>query len=142
MDRVIHGSGGFMTRFQCYLTVGEQVQWRLLGGNNRVLGTSIHTLPDHSSALEEIGTVRQRVQDAAFDLERVPSGLWWWRMRLGDVDFARSATGFLRRVDAVRSSERFRRTAGEALPDRTLAVFEPGRRGREITFDGGTDSTN
>jgi hypothetical protein len=124
-----------VARFQCFLAVGDQVQWRLLAGNNRVLGISIRMLPDHSSALEEVGTVRARARDAVFDLERVPSGLWSWRMRLGDIDLARSASGFLRRVDAVRSSERFQRSAAQASPDRVLAVFESGRRGREIPFE-------
>lgn len=131
-----------MTRFQCFLTTGDQVQWRLLAGNNRVLGTSIRMLADHASALEEVDIVRQRVHDAAFDLERVPSGHWRWRMRLGDIDIARSATGFLRRVDAVRSSERFRQSAAVAAPDRALAVFESGRRGREIPLQGGSTNRN
>jgi len=123
-----------VSRFQCFRTDQRQIRWRLLGGNNRVLGISAHTLPDHATALDEVNAVRKCAETADYDLTVLPRGLWGWRMRIGGVEIAHSVHGFARRVDANLASERFRQRAPTADTDLTLAVFQPGRRGREITF--------
>lgn len=128
-------AGGEVTRvarFQFFRTDQQQVRWRLLGGNNRVLGVSARPLADRDTALVEVGVVRDRVADADFELEHVHSGLWWWRMRIDELGLARSAHGFARRVDATLSSGRFRDRAPDADVDLALVVFQPGRRGREV----------
>jgi hypothetical protein len=124
-----------VARFQCFRTTQLRVRWRLLGGNNRVLGVSARDLVDHAAALAEVEAVRAGVGAAEFGLERIPSGLWWWRMRLSGKDFARSAHGFARRVDATLACQRFQVRAPGATTDLTLVVFAPGRRGREIPFE-------
>lgn len=121
-----------MAHFQCFRTDQEHVRWRLLGGNNRVLGVSAHSQTDLTAALDEIDLVRKKLYEAEFGLEHVPTGPWRWRMWLGEADFACAAHGFARRVDAALSCERFQTRVPGADVDRTLVVFQPGRRGREI----------
>lgn len=129
------GRGSFVARFQCFRVDQQQVRWRLLGGNNRVLGVGAEPLCDHSTALDEVDLVRKRIDEAEFALEHVHSGLWWWRMTVDDVEVARASRGFARRVDALLSCRRFKQRVPEAETDLTLAVFQPGRRGREVPAD-------
>jgi hypothetical protein len=86
--------------------VESGIRWRLLGGNNRVLGVGVR---DHA--------------------EHAGNGRWWWQM----ADLARSAQGFARRVDADLAAGRFRDRVGEADVDPVVAVFYPGQRGRGST---------
>jgi hypothetical protein len=113
----------------------QQVRWRLLGGNNRVLGVAAEPLRDHVTAMDEVDLVRKRIDDAEFTLEHVHSGLWWWRMTVDEIEVARASRGFARRVDAVLACRRFRQRVPEAETDLTLVVFQPGRRGREVPHD-------
>jgi uncharacterized protein YegP (UPF0339 family) len=124
-----------VARFQCFRVDQQQVRWRLLGSNNRVLGVSPEPLRDHATAIDEVDLVRKRIGEAEFSIEHVHSGLWWWRMTVDDTEVARSSRGFARRVDAVLAYGRFRQRVPEAETDLTLVVFQPGRRGREVTSD-------
>jgi hypothetical protein len=121
-----------VSHFQCFSTDQEQVRWRFLGGNNRVLGISAHSRPDHATALDDIDAVREFAGEAAFELERMPAGPWRWRMFLQDEPVACSARGFARRVDAILSYQRFQHSVPESTVDPVLAVFPPGRRGRDV----------
>lgn len=121
-----------VARFQCFRTDRQRVRWRLLGGNNRVLGISVRAFQDHAATLDEVERVRRQVASAAYEIDHVPGGQWWWRMSLEGKACASSAHGFARRVDAVLASGRFRRAVTTATTDLPLAVFQPGRRGREI----------
>jgi hypothetical protein len=121
-----------VARFQCFRT-NQQIRWRLLGGNNRVLGVSAGTFPDHGTALGDIHRITTHDADLEFEIEHVHNGLWWWSLRLNGVRVANSARGFARRVDAAVSYRRFRQRAQVAETDSTLVVFQPGRRGREAT---------
>lgn len=123
-----------VARFQCYRMENHAVRWRLLGGNNRVLGVSAKPADDHAAALAEVETVRTRLADAIFEVEHVPAGQWWWHMVVDGVESAQSAHGFARRIDALLSSRRFTVLVPDADADRTLVVFQPGRRGRESLF--------
>ena len=132
-----------MARFQFFRTERNLVQWRLLAGNNRVLGVSIQTFVDHAAALTEVDVIRKRSAEAEFEVEHLAAGLWWWRLTISDpttpgeppLARATSGRGFARRVDASLAVERFRARAKDAEPDWSLAVFQTGRRGREIPFD-------
>lgn len=108
------------------------MRWRLLGGNNRVLGVSVRDFADHAAALDDVEQVRRSVTLANFDFDHGDSGQWWWRMSLRDRQMAQSAHGFARRVDASLAADRFGRSVRGADNDLPLAVFQPGRRGREI----------
>lgn len=121
-----------MARFQCFRTDGRRVRWRLLGGNNRVLGVSVRDFADHAAALDDVEQVRRSAAQAEFDFEHGDSGQWWWRMSVRDRRIAQSAHGFARRVDAALAAGRFGRSVRGADSDLPLAVFQPGRRGREI----------
>jgi uncharacterized protein YegP (UPF0339 family) len=128
-----------VAHFQCFRTQRGQVRWRLLSGNNRVLGLSERAADDHRSALAEVEVVRESAARRDFHIDRIGSGLWSWRMVFpGDgpdsppVAVAVSARTFARQVDARLSAERFRLSARDAEPDRILAVFRPGRRGRVL----------
>ncbi|MBW4716902.1 DUF1508 domain-containing protein [Saccharothrix obliqua] len=115
-----------MARFQCYRTAESGVRWRLLGGNNRVLGVGVRVHAAHLDALAEIELVRAGAITAAFVIEHADNGSWWWRL----ADLARSAQGFARRVDAELAAGRFRDRVAPAELDPVLAVFQPGKRGR------------
>lgn len=123
-----------MARFQCFRTERQLVRWRLLGGNNRVLGMSMRTLADHSTAMAEVALVRQYAGKMDFEIDHVSSGLWTWRMDFPDPEaidikaVASSSRGFARRVDASLSAERFRERAQDADLDWTLAIYQTGRR--------------
>lgn len=131
-----------MARFQCFRTDGQRARWRLLGGNNRVLGMSMRTLDDHPAAIAEVELVRQYAGKVDFELAHVSSGLWTWRMDFPDPEMiepsavAISPRGFARRVDAGLAAERFREQAQEAELDWTLVIYQAGRRGRVIPFAG------
>lgn len=120
-----------MARFQCYRTESGEVRWRLLGGNNRVLGLCVREHEDHLSAIREIEAVRAQIASARAELERSSDGLWWWQMYLAAVAAARSAQGFARKIDADLAAQRFRERAVDAEVDAPLMVFQPGRRGRQ-----------
>ena len=131
-----------MARFQFFRTDARLVRWRLLGGNNRVLGVSNRAAVDQKTALRDATAVREHAATAEIDVEHVTSGLWCWHMTLPDplseagelAPLATSGRGFARRVDASLAAERFQARAPVAELDLTLAVFEPGRRGREVSF--------
>src|SRR4051812_4899831 len=113
------GSGLLVARFQCFRSDPQQVRWRLLGGNNRVLGVSAETLPDHGSALSQIAEVRAGVHDARLQIDHVHSGQWWWSMSINGIKLVVSAHGFARRIDAAQSSRRFVFRAPQAEMDNT-----------------------
>lgn len=121
-----------MAHFQCFRTDQEHIRWRLLGGNNRVLGVSARPRLHLAIVLDEIDLVQKKLYEAEFGLEHMPTGPWQWRMWFGPSDVACAAHGFARRVDAALSCERFQRRIPGAEVDRSLVVFQPGRRGREI----------
>ena len=121
-----------MARFQCFRTEDRRVRWRLLGGNNRVLGISVRMFADHAAALADVEHVRASLPTAAFEFDHVHGGQWWWRMSLRGLDIAQSAHGFARRVDASIASDRFGKSVVDADTDLPLVVFQPGRRGREV----------
>jgi hypothetical protein len=102
-----------------------------------VLGVSVREFDDHTAAAQEVELVREHVTEANFDVEHVPGGQWWWKMRPVSTgpDLAVSSHGFARRVDAALSSRRFRQRAPWADIEFTVVVFEQGRRGREVPFE-------
>lgn len=126
------GEGWGVARFQCFRTDDRRVRWRLLGGNNRVLGVSARDFADHAAALDDVEQVRISAPQAEFDFEHADGGQWRWRMSVRDRQLAHSAHGFARRVDASLAAVRFGRWVRGADADLPLAVFQPGRRGREI----------
>lgn len=134
-----------LARFQCFRTERQLIRWRLLGGNNRVLGMSMRTQEDHSAALAEVELVRRYAGKVDFELDHVSSGLWTWRMDFPHPEVvepgvvATSSRGFARRVDAGLAAERFRERARDADLDWTLAVYQTGRRGLGIPFAGHRD---
>jgi hypothetical protein len=132
-----------VVRFQCFRDGRERVRWRLLGSNNRVLGISLRTAPDHLSALAEVDTVRRYAHETDFHLIRLDSGSWSWRMTFpaststsGSAPVATSSRTFPRQVDARLAAERFKLRVAEADVDRLLVVFHPGRRGRAVRLSG------
>ncbi|MFD9741549.1 hypothetical protein [Umezawaea sp. NPDC059074] len=105
------------------------IRWRLLGGNNRVLGVGVRDHPEYADVVVEIELVRASLVVPSFEIEHSGSGRWWWRI----AELARSAQGFARRVDAELAAGRFRARVSEADVDPAIAVFYPGQRGRSST---------
>ena len=132
-----------MARYQFFRTDHNLVQWRLLAGNNRVLGVSVQSFPEHGSALADVEVIRKHGAEADYEVEHASAGHWWWRLSVPDPTSAEapplagatSGRGFARRVDAVLAVQRFRARAMDAEPDWSLAVFRPGRRGREVPVE-------
>lgn len=121
-----------MARFQCYRTGDSRIRWRLVGGNNRLLGVGVQWHAGQEEALAEIEQVRQVAPEAAVRVEHAGSGLWWWRMATDDVDLVTSAQGFARRIDAELAVKRFRHHAPLAEITPGLAIFPAGGRGRLV----------
>nr|WP_042190238.1 hypothetical protein [Kibdelosporangium sp. MJ126-NF4]CTQ95015.1 hypothetical protein [Kibdelosporangium sp. MJ126-NF4] len=106
------------------------MRWRLLGGNNRVLGVSVRGHADHGAAVRELDLLREEAGSARLDFERSLSGHWWWQLSVSDIPVARSAQGFARRIDADLAAKRFTRRVAEATLDSSVMVFQAGHRGR------------
>lgn len=123
-----------MARFQCFRTDASGVRWRLLGGNNRVLGLSVRGHPDHAAAVREVDALRGQADDARLEFERAATGHWWWHLSVADVPVARSAQGFARKIDANLAAKRFMSRLPEASVDSSVMVFQPGHRGRPTSF--------
>ncbi|MBP2320939.1 hypothetical protein JOF56_001324 [Kibdelosporangium banguiense] len=119
-----------MARFQCFRTDSTGVRWRLLGGNNRVLGVSVRGHVDQGAAVREVDAIREDAADGRLEFERSTSGHWWWQLSVSDVAIARSAQGFARKIDADLAAKRFMRRVTEASLDSSVMVFQPGHRGR------------
>jgi hypothetical protein len=119
-----------MARFQCFRTDSSGVRWRLLGGNNRVLGLSVRGHSDQGAAVREVDTLREVATDGRLEFERSTSGHWWWQLSVSDVTMARSAQGFARKIDADLAAKRFMRRVADASLDSSVMVFQPGHRGR------------
>jgi hypothetical protein len=124
------GLEGSMARFQCYRTETGEFRWRLLGGNNRVLGSCVRQHADHVSSIREVEAVRAVIDTVRVEFERTPGGLWWWQMYLSNRPVARSGQGFARKIDADLAARRFRARTATAEVDTPLMLFQPGRRGR------------
>ncbi|GAA2659689.1 MULTISPECIES: hypothetical protein [Actinosynnema] len=122
-----------MTRFQCYRMAESGIRWRLMGGNNRVLGVCVREHDDLASARAEVAVVRARAALAGFVIGHADDGSWWWRL----AELARSAQGFARRVDAELAANRFGTRAVDAGLDPELALYRTGKRGRSSR--GGSD---
>jgi hypothetical protein len=123
-----------MARFQCFRTDSSGVRWRLLGGNNRVLGLSVRGHANHGAAVREVDTLRVVAADARLEFERSTSGHWWWRLSVDAVPVARSAQGFARKIDADLAAKRFMHRVNEASMDSSVMVFQPGHRGRQANL--------
>ncbi|MFJ8582577.1 hypothetical protein [Micromonospora sp. NPDC093277] len=119
-------------RYQCYRVDQGLIAWRLLAGNNRVLGVSVHQFRALELAVASIERVHREVERGEFVVERQVGGLWWWDLAAGATPIARSAQGFARRVDARLAASRFRENATIADVEQGLSVFGAGRRGRTL----------
>jgi hypothetical protein len=122
-----------MARFQCFRTGTSGVRWRLLGGNNRVLGVSVRGHVDQGGAVREVDTLREVATDARLEFERSSAGHWWWQLSVSDIPVARSAQGFARKIDADLAAKRFMRRVNEASLDSSVMVFQHGHRGKPFT---------
>lgn len=119
-----------MARFQCFRADSSGVRWRLLGGNNRVLGVSVRGHTDQRAAVREVDALREDATDGRLEFERSTSGHWWWHLSVSEVAMARSAQGFARKIDADLAAKRFMHRVTEASLDSSVMVFQPGHRGR------------
>ncbi|PPK64868.1 DUF1508 domain-containing protein [Actinokineospora auranticolor] len=123
-----------MARFQCYRVDGSGVRWRLLGGNNRVLGLGIGEHRNRDEALVEIDRVRRVAGVAWVEVQHAENGQWWWRLCVEAGEIVQSAQGFARRIDAEHAAARFQVGAPDAEVTPVVAVFNHSRRGRIARF--------
>ncbi|WP_018686024.1 DUF1508 domain-containing protein [Actinokineospora enzanensis] len=123
-----------MARFQCYQVDGSGIRWRLLGGNNRVLGLGVGEFGDLDRALAEIDRVRRMAGAARIEVQHAETGQWWWRLRGETGEVSQSGQGFARRIDAEQAAARFRNGAPGAAVTAAVAVFNQNRRGRVARY--------
>lgn len=118
-------------QFRIYRTSTGTIVWRLVAFNNRALGSSAGHFDSLPEALTAVREVREQVPAAAIDLVHVPGRDWVWRMAGEDgAPAAESSRSYKRRIDCLRSIDRFRFAAPQADIDSTV-----GRRGRFWSAD-------
>jgi uncharacterized protein YegP (UPF0339 family) len=118
-------------QFRIYRTSAGAIVWRLVAFNNRALGSSVSDFDSLAGALMAVREVRERVSVATIGLVHVPGRDWVWRM-VGDngTPAAESSRSYKRRIDCLRSIDRFRLAAPRAAIDSSV-----GRRGRFWSTD-------
>jgi hypothetical protein len=72
--------------------------WRLVGGNNRELGRSALPYPDVATCLAAVTFLREHLNEADTLLANTSTtGLWLWRLNIGDRWMAVAGRSYLRR---------------------------------------------
>jgi hypothetical protein len=120
--------------------VGDGVQWRLLGGNNRDLGRGALAYPDAESCLLAIKQLVHSLPDLIPAIRRTPPNLWVWQLRLDDLVVVASAHSYDRQIRAEHAGKRFLDCAGAASVSDTITMTAARRwhgstlrqRGQEI----------
>ncbi|TDV53649.1 hypothetical protein [Actinophytocola oryzae] len=113
------------------------IGWMLLGGNNRLIGMAATGSPTPAKAVSGAERAREVVATADITFMVADDRLWYWRIHDAGVLIAVSASGFARRLDALRAAKRFIRAATTAhvqlgvvtVPDRVRERPGPSRTG-------------
>ena len=80
------------------ITASASVAWRLVGANNRELGRSTRAYADLIACRESVSFLREHLGEADTLLANVSTtGLWLWRLNIGEQWIAVSGRSYLRR---------------------------------------------
>jgi hypothetical protein len=118
-------SGAFQV--QCFVrSPSSGVGWRLLSGNNRVVGRAAAAFVDEQACREAVDTLKSRMSELSHHIRRVPGNLWSWEARHHDVIVAVAGHPFDRMIRCEQSVTSFLVTFAEAPVQ--LAVLDSGSR--------------
>jgi hypothetical protein len=80
------------------ISATASVAWRLVGANNRELGRSSRTYADLAACLDALAFLREHINEADSLLANASdTGLWLWRLNIGEQWIAVSGRSYLRR---------------------------------------------
>jgi hypothetical protein len=92
------------------------VAWRLVGANNRELGRSTHAYPDLTACRAAVAFLREHLSEADTLLANVSNtGLWLWRLNIGEQWMAVSGRSYLRRRECQYNLAQFVAEAPTAM---------------------------
>jgi len=123
--------------FQVYRIVGadrtvgvdrtDEVWWRVVSPNGRVMARSPHEFDDAATALEHIGQVRARRLNLQVSIRVMPSHRWRWQLLLETTVMAVSWADLDRRIRCEAAWRSFVTLAGTAAVDTRVHTFRRGR---------------
>ncbi len=116
------------SRFQVFHLGDARLRWRLVAGNNKVLGKGSREHGDVPSVRAELEQVRAAAREGATGLHRTAQG-WTWSLVAAAETLATSSRAFQRRTEAELSATRFCTLAHGADVQSVVAVY-PGAESR------------
>lgn len=109
-------------RFQCYIT-RDLAWWRLLGGNNRSIAKAAAGFPDAQAALADVYDLAGDLADSGVELVNQAGMSWRWRLLVADRPRVVSAATYSRRIECLKSLDRFRVALAHADVPADAVVF-------------------
>lgn len=98
------------------ISASASVAWRLVGANNRELGRSTRAYADLSACLESVTFLREHLGEADTLLANASNtGLWLWRLNIGEQWMAVSGRSYLRRRECQYNLAQFVAEAPTAM---------------------------
>jgi hypothetical protein len=92
------------------------IAWRLVGANNRELGRSARTYPDVATCREAVAFLRENLGEGDSLLANATdSGLWIWRLNIGEQWMAVAGRSYLRRRECQYNLAQFVAEAPTAM---------------------------
>jgi hypothetical protein len=113
-------------RFQCYLSQ-DLAWWRLVGSNNRALAHSAAGFDTAALAFSDIADLLVSHPHAHTELANTAGRSWSWRLLIDGQPRAISAAMYSRRIECLKSLERFRTAAIVAEIPTEAVVFRAER---------------
>jgi hypothetical protein len=111
------------------------IAWRLVGANNRELGRSARTYPDVATCREAVAFLRENIGEGDSLLANATdSGLWIWRLNIGERWMAVAGRSYLRRRECQYNLAQFVAEAPTAMfpPDIFGHSEARGRQQKEL----------
>ena len=106
-------SGAFQVQFHTRLAPAR-VGWRLLSGNNRVIGVGRSTFATEAQCRAAVAALQRDIDTASGKVRRVAGNRWMWELDLGAAAAAMSGHSFDRMIRCEQSLEIFRTEIGSA----------------------------
>ena len=101
---------------QCYTRLSPaRVGWRLLSGNNRVIGVGRSTFATEAQCRAAVAVLQRDVATAAGRVRRVVGNRWMWELDLDASGVAMSGHSFDRMIRCEQSLAIFRSAIGTAV---------------------------
>jgi hypothetical protein len=106
---MVRWPGGWFGQVQTHVPhTATWCAWRLLSANNRELGRSYTTFPNHADCAEAVALLRSRIDDAdAAIVAGLRTGLWHWEVSVNALPIAISPRSFTRQRECEHNLEQF-----------------------------------